>query len=148
MSFDYFQNTFENFSSDSIVSSETIYVTPKKSNNSRKFNAWLAGLIDGDGNLALYNGKIPVIEITLDAKDVNCLHMIKDTLGYGSVRKRTGVNAFRYRTTKKADAANLLRRINGLLLTENKHSQLIKFCEFFKIKPKISKGETNTLYLF
>jgi len=147
--FDFFKNTNYNNSifskafSDSIVSSETIHVTPKSNNakqntlSSKQFNAWLAGLIDGDGSLCLNNGKTPVIEITLDAKDVNCLYMIKNTLGYGSVNRRTDVNAFRYRTTKKADARNLLNRINGLLLTRKKHSQLIKYCEFFKIKPII-----------
>jgi len=59
--------------------------------------------------------------------------MIQNTLGYGSVTKRTKVNAFRFRTTKQADTKNLIQRINGFLLTENKHIQLIKLCEFYKI---------------
>jgi len=90
-----------------------------------------------DGSLFLFKGKIPSIEITLDAKDVSCLYMIKNTLGYGSITKRTKANAFRFRTTKQADAKNLVQRINGFLLTESKHSQLIKLCKFYNIKPII-----------
>lgn len=109
------------------------------------FGTWLAGLIDGDGCLQVSKNKSVSVEITLASKDVQCLHKIKTIFGFGSVTKRTGVNAFRYRIYKKEHVLTILNLINGYLLTSSKHTQLIKLCAFFNIKPIIPDYATTLL---
>ena len=111
------------------------------------FGSWLAGLIDGDGSLLLSNNKVVTVEITLDAKDIQCLYKIKTTLGFGSITKRSGVNAFRYRISKKEHVLTILHLINGYLLTVGKHAQLIKLCSFFNITPFIPDYPTSLLII-
>jgi hypothetical protein len=112
-----------------------------KSSGFDNFNAWFAGLTDGDGSLLLNvpkSGNIGVrYEVTLDSKDVQTLHKIKSELGYGSVTKRTGINAYRYRIGRRACVLDIVNRINGLLLTPGKHVQLIKICQELGIQPII-----------
>lgn len=104
--------------------------------NSNNFNSWLAGLIDGDGTLRVGNGGAH-FELTLDAKDVQTLHKIKGILGFGNISKRSGVNAYRIRTSKYEYVLDVLNRVNGLLLTSGKHAQLQKICAFYGITPII-----------
>ena len=114
------------------------------------FGSWLAGLIDGDGSLLLSGSKKVVsVEITLDAKDIQCLHKIKATLGFGSITKRSGVNAYRYRVYKKEHVLTILHLINGYLLTASKHAQLIKLCSFYgpNITPFIPDYPTSLLII-
>ena len=91
-------------------------INPSNSKTYNHFNTWLAGFIDGDGYLGLYNNKPATIDITLDAKDVPCLYEIQSHLGFGTVTKRTGVNAYRYRILKKENVLIILNLINGYLL--------------------------------
>jgi LAGLIDADG endonuclease len=127
--------------------------TPRVTSYSRPFplydifGSWLAGLIDGDGSLLLSNNNVVSVEITLDAKDIQCLHKIKTTLGFGSIIKRTGVNAFRYRIYKKEHVVTLLHLINGYLLTVGKQAQLAKLCSFFNIIPFFPDYPTSLLII-
>jgi hypothetical protein len=43
----------------------------------KKFNQWLAGLIDGDGYFALSKKGYAALEITLETRDSQCLYKIK-----------------------------------------------------------------------
>jgi ubiquinol-cytochrome c reductase cytochrome b subunit len=124
-------------SASKVESSEATCITPDN------FASWLAGLIEGDGTLSLVNNKVTTIELTLDAKDIQCLHKIKAILGFGSVTKRSNVNAYRYRISKQEHVLTLLKLINGFLLTPSKQAQLIKFCDFFKIKPIIPNEQDS-----
>ena len=111
------------------------------------FGSWLAGLIEGAGSLLLSNNKVVSVEITLDAKDIQCLHKIKTTLGFGSIIKRSGVNAYRYRVYKKEHVLTILHLINGYLLTVSNHAQLIKLCSFFNLTPIIPDYPTSLLII-
>ncbi len=88
-------------------------------------------------------GPAPIVEITLATKDLKTLYFIKDVLGFGEVTKRSNVEAYRYRIGAGAGVLNIIERINGLLLTESKHAQLIKLCKHFKINPKVPDSKES-----
>lgn len=114
-------------------SSETTRVTT----NTNLFYSWLAGLIDANGNISVTSNNIPYFEITLASKDIQTLYKIKKTLGFGNIIKRLNTNAYKIRSSKKLHLLNLINNINGLLLTPEKHLQLIKICKFYNINPII-----------
>ena len=96
-----------------------------------QFNYWLAGLIDG----GFYFNESGVVsfELTLDSKDEATLYFIINILGYGNVGKRTGVNAHRIRTAETLCVIDLLKRVNGKLLTIDKQIQLRNVCSHYNI---------------
>lgn len=98
-----------------------------------KFNQWLAGLIDGDGNLGLASNKYPTCEITVHIRDEPLLRKIQNKFG-GSVRKRSGVNAIRWRVTKKEHMQNLINSINGNIRNSVRLKQLYKVCDVWGIE--------------
>jgi hypothetical protein len=151
----------------SVGSSETTRDTSYRVNGG--FNSWFAGLIDGDGSLLIVTSgsahgglacsprgeaaeprtitkTVTSFELTLDAKDVQTLHMIKGILGYGSITKRTGVNAFRFRIARRECLLDILSRVNGYLVTKGKQAQLIRMCKHLGIKP-IIPTEDRSIYI-
>ena len=129
-------------------SSETTRTTPLFND---QFSYWFAGLIDGDGSLLISKQNHPSIEITLDSKDYPTLYYIKHKLNCGNILKRSNSNSYRIRFTNKNSILKILYIINGKLLTDSKHIQLIKFCKLFNIKPimnfSYSQLSTNILFL-
>lgn len=113
--------------------------------NNENFNYWLAGLIDGDGTLSVYKNNAQACEIILGEEDVKTLHKIKERF-HGSVLKRSKVKAYRWRVYKKLYVTNVVNSINGKLLTDSKHVQLVKICNGLNIEPitnnKISKDNS------
>ena len=113
--------------------------------NNENFNYWLAGLIDGDGTLSVYKNNAQACEITLGEEDVKTLHKIKERF-HGSILKRSKVKAYRWRVYKKLYVTNIVNSINGKLLTDSKHVQLVKICNKLNIEPitnnKISKDNS------
>jgi hypothetical protein len=106
------------------------------------FNFWLAGLVEGDGTLGITKSTA-YFELTLDSKDIQTLHFIKKKLGYGNIRKRTGVNAYRIRTAKRDNLIDLLKRLNGKFVTSSKQTQLIKLTNHFNLNAIIpTKAES------
>lgn len=99
-----------------------------RKNNGRRnghvdYHRRLGGLIDGDGSILLNKKGYVNIEITLDEKDIQTLAYIKKNLGFGNIKKRTGVKAVRWRTAKKEHIIDLLKNLEGKLLTEQKQKQ-------------------------
>lgn len=113
--------------------------------NDEDFNYWFAGLIDGDGTLSVYKNNAQACEITLGEEDVKTLHKIKERF-HGSILKRSNVRAYRWRVYKKQYVTNIVNSINGKLLTDSKHLQLVKICNKLNIEPitnnKISKDNS------
>lgn len=113
--------------------------------NNENFNYWLAGLIDGDGTLSVYKNNAQACEIPLGEEDVKTLHKIKERF-HGSILKRSKVRAYRWRVSKKQYVTNIVNSINGKLLTDSKHLQLVKICNKLNIEPitnnKISKDNS------
>lgn len=101
----------------------------------RKFNQWLAGLIDGDGYLGITEGKYTCCEITVGLEDEKMLVKIQDKLG-GSVKLRSGSNSIRYRLQNKPGMIKLINRINGNIRNSKRLVQLNKVCLLLDIEVK------------
>lgn len=99
----------------------------------QKFNEWLAGLIDGDGYFGLVDNKYPVCEITVGIEDEKMLYQIQNKFG-GSIKKRSGVNAVRYRLSKREDMINLVNSVNGNIRNSKRIVQFYRICDIFNIE--------------
>ncbi len=112
------------------------YGSPKSTDgdsaNNKKFNEWLAGLIDGDGCFQLSKKGYASLEIVMELRDKHCLYQIKDKFG-GSVKLRAGDNHLRYRLHHKAGLLNLINAVNGLIRNPVRILQLGKICEKYGI---------------
>lgn len=97
------------------------------------WNQWLAGIIDGDGYLAIQtSNNVAVCEITMPLEDESLLFKIKQKLG-GSLKARSGAKAVRYRLCHKKGMEDLLLRINGSIRNTIRVIQFKKLCERFNI---------------
>jgi ubiquinol-cytochrome c reductase cytochrome b subunit len=96
------------------------------------WNDYLAGLIDGDGSLLISKAGYASLEITMDIYDELALNKVKQKLG-GSVKKRSGANAFRYRLHNKAGMAEVIERINGRIRNSKRIVQLQKLCQLYNV---------------
>ncbi|CAE6533722.1 intron-encoded DNA endonuclease aI4 (mitochondrion) [Saccharomyces cerevisiae PE-2] len=107
-------------------SSET---TRKMLNNSmnKKFNQWLAGLIDGDGYFGIVSKKYVSLEITVALEDEMALKEIQNKFG-GSIKLRSGVKAIRYRLTNKTGMIKLINAVNGNIRNTKRLVQFNKVC--------------------
>ena len=106
-------------------------------NDSQKdiqWNQWLAGVIDGDGYLAIQkSNNVAVCEITMPLNDEYLLAQIKQKLG-GYIRLRSGAKAVRYRLSHQAGIKELISRINGLIFNSQRVPQLQALCQKFDIQ--------------
>lgn len=100
------------------------------------FNQWLAGLIDADGYFGLSQKGYGSLEITMDIRDAKCLYKIKNMYG-GSIKRRSGVHALRYRLHAKDPLLNLLNNINGELKNPVRILQFEKLCSHYKVITKL-----------
>ena len=97
-----------------------------KSNNV-KFNQWLGGLIDGDGNFYLTKKGYASLEITMDIRDEHALQIIKNVYG-GSIKLVTGERALRYCLRHKQGFLALVNDVNGEIRNSYRLMQLNKIC--------------------
>nr|YP_635852.1 putative site-specific DNA endonuclease [Oltmannsiellopsis viridis]YP_635911.1 putative site-specific DNA endonuclease [Oltmannsiellopsis viridis]ABB81979.1 putative site-specific DNA endonuclease [Oltmannsiellopsis viridis]ABB82013.1 putative site-specific DNA endonuclease [Oltmannsiellopsis viridis] len=102
------------------------------SNSEIKWNQWFAGVIDGDGYLAIQKNNVAVCEITMPLCDEPLLAEIKQRLG-GSIRLRSGAQAVRYRLGHKAGIQELIERVNGSIRNSVRVPQFQRLCEKFEI---------------
>nr|YP_009367599.1 putative LAGLIDADG homing endonuclease [Pseudocharacium americanum]YP_009367688.1 putative LAGLIDADG homing endonuclease [Ignatius tetrasporus]ARK14625.1 putative LAGLIDADG homing endonuclease [Pseudocharacium americanum]ARK14716.1 putative LAGLIDADG homing endonuclease [Ignatius tetrasporus] len=103
------------------------------SNFETKWNQWLAGVIDGDGYLAIQKtNKVAVCEITMPLNDEQLLAQIKQKLG-GNIGLRSGAKAVRYRLTHQEGIRELIHRINGSIRNSQRVPQFQKLCDKFNI---------------
>lgn len=103
------------------------------SKSDKKWNQWLAGLIDGDGQFRLADKKHPLCEIIVHLDDEPMLRKLQNKLG-GSITKRSGVNALRWRSTKKEVIIDLIQRVNGNIRNTVRVPQFHRICEVFNIE--------------
>lgn len=99
----------------------------------KKWNQWLAGLIDGDGYLTIQKNNVAICEITMPLDDQPLLEKIKSVLG-GNIRPRKGYRAIRYRLNHQEGMKNLINRINGNIRNTIRIPQLKKICKHFNIE--------------
>ena len=79
-------------------------------------------------------------EITLHEEDVKTLYKIKKELN-GRVEKRIGARAYRWRMNRREGMEELIRRVNGRILTKRRGEQLGRVCEVLGMEMR--KGELN-----
>lgn len=114
------------------------------------FSYYLAGLIEGDGTIIVpktersLKGKInyPSIQISFDLRDLPLALIIQKTLGFGSLSRTKGVNAYRLTINNYEGLIKLLIILNGKLRTVkiNDYNNLVhfqnkRFQPFLKICP-------------
>nr|YP_009517221.1 LAGLIDADG homing endonuclease [Myochromella boudieri]AYE93134.1 LAGLIDADG homing endonuclease [Myochromella boudieri] len=118
-----------------ISDSKTHKVTsllPTLNKGDKRFNQWLAGLIDGDGCFQLSKKGYASLEIVMQTRDKNCLFQIKQKYG-GSIKLRSTVNYLRYRMHHKQGMLDLINAVNGEIRNPIRLLQLNKICEKYNI---------------
>lgn len=107
----------------------------------KKWNQWLAGVIDGDGYLAIQKNNVAICEITMPLSDEFLLIQIKQKLG-GKISVRSGIKAVRYRLCHNEGIIELIHRINGSIRNSIRIPQFQKLCEKFDICFKFAPALT------
>ena len=107
----------------------------KNPNKEKKFNEWLAGLIDGDGCFQVSKKGYTSLEIVMETRDKHCLYIIKQKFG-GSVKIKSDVNWVRFRLHDKKGILLVVNAINGFIRNPNRLIQLGKICEKYEINLK------------
>ena len=111
------------------------------SNNNYKFISYLTGLIEGDGTIIVpftdrsSKGKLyyPSIQIVFHLKDLPLALLIQKNLGYGSLIRKKGLNAYIYSVNDKKGILNLLNLLNGNMKTP-KINSLYKLIDWLNNK--------------
>jgi len=106
--------------------------TLPSNNEDKKFNQWLAGLIDGDGCFQLSKKGYASLEIIMETRDKHCLFQVKQKFG-GSVKLRSGVKWLRYRLHHKEGILNLISAVNGEIRNPIRIDQMTKICNKYNI---------------
>jgi hypothetical protein len=115
-------------------------------NNSYKghnFISYLTGLIEGDGSIIVpkfersSKGKInyPSIQIALNLKDLPLALIIQKNLGYGSLIRKKGSNAYILYINDQKGILNLVNLLNGKMRTP-KINSLYNLIDWLNIKNK------------
>lgn len=89
------------------------------------FCSYLAGLIEGDGTIFVpktersLKGKLnyPSIQICFDSRDLALALILQKTLGFGSISKTKGVNAYRLTINNFEGLITLVQILNGKFRT-------------------------------
>ena len=103
--------------------------------NPHLFSWWLAGLIDADGLLLVSKTGYTSCEITVAEEKWQILALVKSKLG-GSIKKRTGVKALRWRLHNLPGMKTLSLLISGKLKLKKRNDQLLKVCRQLKIEER------------
>lgn len=103
--------------------------------NDKKFNQWLAGLIDGNGCFTLSKKGYASLDITMEIRDKHCLYLIKQKFG-GSVKIKSNIKWLRYRLHHKNGILLVINAVNGLIINPVRIIQLGKLCEKYNIPLK------------
>lgn len=105
----------------------------KRHYSTTKFNQWLAGLIDGDGQFQTTKKGFSSFKIVQDIKDKSLLYLIKHKYG-GFIKEISGSSALKYKLQKPKGLINLINDVNGLIRNPIRMLQLHKICVNYNIK--------------
>lgn len=101
--------------------------------NSKAFNQWLAGLIDGDGQFLSSKTGTVRLYIVMDKRDMKALYEILHVFG-GSIRPVASANAVRYNLSNKKGLIKLINAVNGEIRNPTRLLQLHKLCNKYDIE--------------
>ena len=99
-------------------------------NDPQLFKDWLAGLIDASGCFLVSKNRSTSCEITVSEKQLILLTLVKRNVG-GTIQKRSGSSAFRWRLHNRPGMLNLLFTINSRLLLPRRCDQFKTVCKQF-----------------
>jgi hypothetical protein len=96
-----------------------------KQNQLSNFSFYLAGLIEGDGTIIVpktersKKGKLnyPSIQIVFNLKDLPLALLVQKALGYGSLSRKKGVNAYILTINNNEGLILIVNLINGKMRT-------------------------------
>ncbi|KAN0055625.1 hypothetical protein ACTA71_011501 [Dictyostelium dimigraforme] len=100
-----------------------------------KWDAWLAGLIDGAGSFTLNKAGYANLEIVMELREVDCLAEIKQRFG-GTIKTRAGLKAVRYRAHSLVGICQIIACVNGHIRIPRRQIQLEKICKHYNINYK------------
>ena len=114
--------------------------------NNLPFAAYLTGLVEGDGTIVVPNtlrspkGKLnyPSIQIVFHLKDLPLALIIQKELGFGSLSRKKGVNAYILTINNYQGILFVISLLNGNMRTPKIYS-LYKLIDFYKEKINIKK---------
>nr|YP_010462012.1 LAGLIDADG endonuclease [Hericium erinaceus]UUF93966.1 LAGLIDADG endonuclease [Hericium erinaceus] len=89
--------------------------------NDKQFGHYLAGLIDGNGHLS----SAQQLVIVFSSPNVKLAYYIKETIGFGNVKKVKDKNGYLYIISNKEGLMKAINLINGKLRSINKFNQVI-----------------------
>ena len=106
-----------------------------------KFASYLAGLIEGDATILVAKPEksikgivnYPSIKIMFHLKDLPLALMVQKNLGYGSLIRKKGINAYSLTVNSKSELLLLVSLINGHMRTPKIYS-LWKLIDWLNIK--------------
>lgn len=125
---EYTQEIVSCYSTLPMVTSSSNYGIRIKKNY--KFGSYLTGLIEGDGSIFVpqtersSKGKLnyPSIQIVFHLKDLPLALLIQKNLGYGSLMRKKGLNAYILSINDQRGILNLVNLLNGNMRTPKIHS--------------------------
>ena len=97
------------------------------SSKKKKWDQWLAGLIDGSGNFYLTKNGYASLEIKMDIRDEHALQIVKNVYG-GSIKLVSGTNSLTYSLRHKSGFLSLVNDVNGYVRNSYRLIQLNKIC--------------------
>jgi len=129
------------------------YSTKESNNNMSNylFKTYLTGLIEGDGTIVVpktlksFKGKInyPSIQIIFHLKDLPLALIIQKELGFGSISKKKGVNAYVFTVNNYEGLLYIIHLLNGNMRTP-KINSLYNLIDFYQEKLYIEKFPLDT----
>lgn len=118
-------------------SSETIRQL-SSNNKTNSFNAWLAGIIDGDGNFDIIkiNNKLVLksIRIKFHVRDIKILNIIQNKLHFGRIKHLNNNTYCMLIVSTKQEMTTIINSVNGLIRL--KVFSFKKACELLNIQFK------------
>ena len=123
------------------------YSTTINKGDQTKFNQWLGGLIDGDGQFHTTKKGISSLKIVMHINDKSLLYSIKHKYG-GFIKEIAGSNALKYKLQAGAclrpkGLINLINDVNGLIRNPIRMLQLNRICVKYNIKLIVHQRLTN-----
>lgn len=140
---------FREYTPEEICCNNLILLKPSNMSNKNKFSTYLTGLIEGDGSIIVpksersNKGKLnyPSIQIVFHLKDLPLALLIQQKLGFGSLSRKKGVNAYIFTINNQEGILKLIALLNGNMRTPKINSlyKLIDWLNNKDPKLKISK---------
>lgn len=127
--------------SNSTPGNKRHYSTAINKGDQTKFNQWLGGLIDGDGQFQTTKKGISSFKIVMHINDKSLLYTLKHKYG-GFIKEIAGSNALKYKLQNPKGLIDLINDVNGSIRNPIRMLQLNRICVKYNIKLKVPQPLT------